>query len=162
RGLGRRAVFLYTTFVGVTASVLALAALGVDVRALAPSSTSAAWFVAPQMMDARAWRDVLLMRTGPWAFEIIGLYVWLVAAAAPCLLILRRTGWRVLLAISWAVYLLYRLNPHSLTGAGFESAFPLLAWQLLFVHGIAIGYHRDDLREFFDRAPSCLPAAAVL
>src|SRR5215469_3693318 len=162
RGLGRRAVLLYATFVGVTLSVLALAAMGVDVRALAPSSGAATWFVAPQMMDMSAWRDVLLMRAGPWAFEIIGLYVWLVAAAVPCLLIMRWAGWRLLLAVSWAVYLWYRLDPHSVTGAGFESAFPLLAWQLLFVHGIALGYHRDRIRAAVDRAPKWLPAAAML
>ena len=32
RGLGRRALFLYSMFVGVTVSVLALAAIGVDVE----------------------------------------------------------------------------------------------------------------------------------
>jgi hypothetical protein len=162
RGLGRRAVLLYAAFVGVTVSILALAAVGVDVRALAPSGAPAAWFLAPQTMDVTAWRDVLLMRTGPWAFEIIGLYVWLVAAAAPCLLILRRAGWRMLIAASWAVYLWYQLDPHPLTGSGFETAFPLLSWQLLFVHGIVIGYHRDRLRAVVDRAPTWLPAAAVL
>src|SRR5882672_471393 len=37
-GLGRRALFLYSTFVGVTVSVLALAAMGIDVGSLAPSN----------------------------------------------------------------------------------------------------------------------------
>src|SRR6185503_9005291 len=75
-GLGRRALFLYSMFVGVTVSVLALAAMGVDVAPLAPSDPeAAAWFVAPHTMVASAWRDVLFMRAGPWAFEIIGLYV---------------------------------------------------------------------------------------
>ena len=69
------------------------------------------------------------IRTGPWAFEIIGMYIWLVAAAIPSLLILHRAGWRVLLAGSWALYLWYRVAPHALTMAGFETAFPLLAWQ---------------------------------
>ena len=41
-----------------------------------------------------------------------------------------------------------------LTMAGFESAFPLLAWQLLFVHGIAIGYHRNDVSAFVARLPT--------
>src|SRR4029453_3871764 len=35
RGLGRRALFLYSVFVGVTVSGLALHAMGIDVRALA-------------------------------------------------------------------------------------------------------------------------------
>jgi hypothetical protein len=102
------------------------------------------------------------MRAGPWAFEIIGLYVWLVAAAIPCLLILHRAGWRVVLAASWAIYLWYRVEPHAITASGFEMAFPLLAWQLLFVHGIAIGYHRNDIRAFFARMPSITPRLAAV
>jgi hypothetical protein len=161
-GLGRRALFLYSMFVGVTVSVLALAAMGVDVASLAPSDPeAAAWFVAPHTMVASAWRDVLFMRAGPWAFEIIGLYVWLVAGAVPCLLMLRYVGWRPVVAMSWMFYLWYRLQPHAMTMAGFESAFPLLAWQLLFIHGIAIGYHRNDVSAFVARMPAITPRAAM-
>jgi hypothetical protein len=163
RGLGRRAALLYLTFVAVTVSVLALAAIGINVRSLiASDGHTPAWFLAPHTMDATAWGDVLLMRAGPWAFEIIGLYVWLVAAAVPCLLILHRAGWRALLAASWALYLWYRIVPHAVTTAGFESAFPILAWQLLFVHGVTIGYHRDGIGRFVARVPSVAPRAAVL
>ena len=161
-GLGRRALFLYSVFVGVTVSVLALAAMGIDVKSLVASGHAPVWFLAPQAMTATAWRDVLLMRTGPWAFEVIGLYVWLVAAAIPCLLILRHAGWRVLLAMSWALYLWYRIEPHAMTMAGFESAFPLLAWQLLFVHGIAIGYHREGISAFAARVPKMTLRVALL
>jgi hypothetical protein len=163
RGLGRRALLLYGAFVGVTVSVLALAAMGVDVGSLLPTDGETfEWFLAPSAMTPAAWRDVLFMRAGPWAFEIIGLYVWLVAAAIPCLLILHRAGWRVVLAASWALYLWYRVEPHAITASGFEMAFPLLAWQLLFVHGIAIGYHRNDIRAFFARMPSITPRLAVV
>jgi hypothetical protein len=161
RGLSRRAAFLYSMFVGVTVSVLALAAVGVDVRALASSHTPA-WFVAPATMTWTAWCDVLLIRTGPWAFEIIGMYIWLVAAAIPCLLILHRFGWRPLLAASWALYLWYRIDPHPVTKAGFEAAFPLLAWQLLFVHGITIGFHRSDVSAFVARLPRRIPQVAAM
>lgn len=162
-GLGRRALFLYSMFVGVTVSLIALSAIGIDVASVAPSDPeSAAWFLAPDTMTVAAWRDVLLMRAGPWAFEIIGMYVWLVAAAIPCLLMLRRAGWRPLLAASWALYLWYRIDPHTVTTAGFESAFPLFAWQLLFVHGITIGYHRDDVSEFVARMPTITPRVAML
>jgi len=162
RGLGRRALFLYSMFVGVTVSILALALLGVDVASLVPSNAElAGWFIAPQTMTASSWGDVLLMRAGPWAFEIIGLYVWLVAAAIPCLLLLRHVGWRPVLATSWALYLWYRVQPHAPTGAGFEFAFPLLAWQLLFVHGIAIGYYRNDIAAFVSRLPAITPRVAL-
>jgi hypothetical protein len=163
RGLGRRALLLYGAFVGVTVSVLVLAAIGVDVGSLLPSDGETfEWFLAPTTMTMVAWRDVLFMRAGPWAFEIIGLYVWLVAAAIPCLLILHRAGWRVVLAASWALYLWYRVEPHAITASGFEMSFPLLAWQLLFVHGIVIGYHRNDVGVFFARMPSITPRLAVL
>jgi hypothetical protein len=162
-GLGRRALFLYSVFVGVTVSVLALAAMGIDVRPLAASDgRTPGWFIAPHAMTAAAWGDVLLMRVGPWAFEIIGLYVWLVAAAIPCLLILHRAGWRALLGLSWALYLWYRVDPQALTPAGFESAFPLLAWQLLFVHGIALGYHRNSVSALAAGLPAPALRVALL
>lgn len=161
-GLGRRAVLLYVTFVGVTTSLLALSALGVDTWALVPSDPQTAeWFVNPSVMTLAEWRDVFMLRTGPWAFEIIGLYVWLVVAAIPCLLLLRYAGWRPLLAASWALYLWYRLAPHPLTTAGFEFAFPLLAWQLMFIHGLAVGYHRDDVNAFVGRLPAITPRLAM-
>jgi len=162
RGLGKRAAFLYFSFVAVTVSVLALAWLGVDVRAVAPSGGQAtAWFHTPLTMDLAAWLDVLLMRSGPWAFSIIGLYVWLVAAAVPCFLALRWAGWRGLLAVSWVLYLWYRLDPHAVTTGSFESSFPLLAWQLLFVHGIVIGYHREDIAAAVRRLPLWVPTVVV-
>src|SRR5215471_14394933 len=162
RGLGRRAALLYATYVGVTISVITLSILGLDVSFLTASDgRTPEWFLTPQSMTVDAWRDVLLMRTGPWAFEIIGMYVWLVAAAVPCLLILHRIGWQPLIAASWAVYVWYRVQPHSLTAAGFEAAFPLLAWQLLFIHGITIGYHRAAISAFAARVPGIVPRAAV-
>ena len=161
-GLGKRVLLLYATFVGVTVSIIALAALGVDVRSLAaPGGRSPAWFVSPETMNLAAWRDVFLMRVGPWAFEIIGLYVWLVAAAVPCLVILRYAGWRPLLVASWALYLWYRAHPHAMTTAGFESAFPVLSWQLLFVHGVAIGYHRAAFAAFANRLPTLTRPLAI-
>ncbi len=163
RALSRRAALLYGAFVAVSISVIALGMLGLDVSALAASDGhTPAWFAAPQTMDVAAWRDVLLMRAAPWAFEIIGLYVWLVAAAVPCLFILHRVGWRALLAVSWALYLWYRIDPRTLTLAGFEASFPLLSWQLLFVHGLAYGYHRDRVTAFLSSVPPAVPRAAAI
>ena len=110
-------------------------------------------FLDPRTMNGAAWRDVALMRYGPWAFQIVGLYVWLV----PCLIALRFAGWRPLLAVSWSLYLWYRIAPHPLTTAQFETVFPILAWQLLFVHGVAIGYHRERVSAFVARCPKVVP-----
>src|SRR2546423_2001746 len=53
-GLSRRAATLYLIFLGV--------ALSVDIHHL----------------NAAGLRDIALMRAGPWTFQIICLYVWLV------------------------------------------------------------------------------------
>jgi hypothetical protein len=164
RGLGRRALMLYVAFVAVTISVHVISLAGIDVRSLAmPDGRSSgfAWCLDPRAMNAAAWRDVALMRCGPWTFQIVGLYVWLVAAAVPCLVALRFAGWRPLLAASWALYVWYRIAPHALTAAQFESTFPILAWQLLFVHGLAIGYHRERLSAFVARIPRAIPIAVA-
>jgi hypothetical protein len=139
RGLANRALTLYAAFVGVSLSIFVLAAVGFDTSSLMDAGT----------INAALLRDVALMRSGPWTFQIVGLYVWLVAAAVPCLLVLRYFGWRPLLALSWFAYLGYHVSPITLTGAEFESGFPILVWQLLFVHGIVIGYHREQLRAPF-------------
>ena len=158
-GLGRRALTLYVAFLVVTLSVLVLSLAGIDVSSITTSHdrTTVWWLLDPQTMNAAAWRDVALMRHGPWPFEIVGLYVWLVVAAVPCVIALRFAGWRPLLAMSWSLYLAYRIAPHRLTSAEFESVFPLLAWQLLFVHGIAIGFHRDRIGAFVARCPKVVP-----
>jgi hypothetical protein len=64
-------------------------------------------------------------------------------------------------AASWTVYLWYRITPHALTAAQFESTFPIMAWQLLFVHGLAIGYHRERLSAFVERLPRAIPIAVA-
>jgi len=152
-GLGRRAATLYLIFLGVTLSVVLLGLAGIDVRAVQSFDIG--------HLDAAAWRDIALMRVGPWAFQIICLYVWLVAAAFPCLLGLRYLGWMPLLSASWALYLFNRFSPHTLTSGQFEQTFPILAWQLLFVHGIAFGYHRQRIGAFLERAPRILRIAVA-
>jgi len=163
RGLTRRALTLYLAFVGVTISIIALSIAGFDVWALTSGAArSTAWFTEPWSMDAAAWRDLLLMRSGVWAFEIVGLYVWLVLVAVPCLLTLHFFGWRPLVGASWLVYLAYRVAPHPLSSADIEAVFPIAAWQLLFVHGIAIGYHRERIAAFTSRLPkTAAPIAAA-
>src|ERR1051325_10565594 len=156
--LGRRALTLYLAFIGVTLSLLVLSLAHIDISAVAAWDENAtAWFLDPRSMNAQNWRDLVLLHHGPWAFEIVGLYVWLVLAAVPCLIALHRIGWRPLLALSWAVYFAYRLAPIQLTASEFEAVFPILAWQLLFVHGITIGYHREDIAAYVARCPKVLP-----
>ncbi|MEZ5446424.1 MAG: OpgC domain-containing protein [Gammaproteobacteria bacterium] len=52
-----------------------------------------------------------------------------------------------LLAASWLIYALHTLHPVRLLALQSELAFPVLTWQLLFVHGMAAGYHRRALAQ---------------
>jgi hypothetical protein len=163
RGLGRRAATLYVAFLAVTVSVVLLGLTGIDVQSLTTWDDRVNGFVEflnPQTLDAAAWRDILLMRAAPWPFQIVGLYVWLVVAAVPCLLALRVAGWRPVLAVSWILYLWYRIAPHAMTTGQFETSFPLLVWQLLFVHGLVMGYYRERLVTFVSRLPRFVPLIA--
>src|SRR5262252_7184818 len=162
RGLSKRALTLWLAFVAVTLSIAVLAMFGVDVEALTSWGDSAVAPFDPYRFDAGGLREIALMRAGPWAFEIVALYVWLVIAAIPSLLVVRFIGWRTLLIASWALYLFYRIAPHTLTAAHFETAFPMLVWQLLFVHGIAIGYERERIHRIMTHAPRMLAIGAVV
>lgn len=102
--------------------------------------------------------DALLLRCGPHQFQIVGLYVVLFALITPAVLfMLSKKQTVLLLTMSWGVYLFNWFTPESqtataeirLTGAQFEYAFPLIVWQLLYVHGIVAGFYKKQVLEFF-------------
>ncbi|GAB6140439.1 OpgC domain-containing protein [Methylosoma difficile] len=102
--------------------------------------------------------QALLLRCGPHQFQIIGLYVVLFAVVTPLVFfMLQKKQTPLLLGISWILYLINFGTPDSqpstaeirLTGAQFEYAFPSIAWQLLYVHGIVAGYYKKELLDFF-------------
>ena len=102
--------------------------------------------------------DALLLRSGPHQFQIVGLYVALFALITPFVLwMLSKKQTLLLLAISWALYLFNWFQPESqpataeirITGAQFEYAFPLIVWQLLYVHGMIVGFYKQPLLDFF-------------
>jgi hypothetical protein len=108
-------------------------------------------------------RDLLLLRLGPWQFNVMGLYVLLVATAPLLLAALRRRLLPVVLGVSWGLYALAAVSPTNLFGAQFEDPFPLLTWQVLFVTGIALGWYRAALLAWFGRpAGKGVLALAVL
>lgn len=95
------------------------------------------------------WLTATLRLQPGHMLNILPLYVFLLAAAPLCFELLRRgrTGW--VLAASAAVFLYTQFEP----GAGRwvdpisgGEAFPPLAWQILFVPGIVIGYHSALIR----------------
>lgn len=92
----------------------------------------------------------LLLKIGPHQFQVIGLYVGLLAVAPIALYLLHKKQTQLLLLISWSVYLINQFMDYRLTGARFEWAFPIMTWQLLFFNCMAVGYHRHAIFHYID------------
>ncbi|WP_394249599.1 OpgC domain-containing protein [Arthrobacter pityocampae] len=92
-----------------------------------------------------AVRDLLLLAMGPWAFNIMGLYVVLTLTVPLLVLMLRKKLWWLLLAISWTLYLVDSVFSLRVLDSQFQDVFPLLTWQVIFVHGVVLGYYRRPI-----------------
>lgn len=92
-----------------------------------------------------AVKQFLLLEMGPWVFNIMGLFVVLSLLVPALMWLIRRRMWWLVLAISWALYLVEaRTSWHPLPSQ-FEAVFPLLSWQIAFTHGLVIGYYRRPI-----------------
>jgi hypothetical protein len=150
--LWQRAGKLYKTSLLVVVTVFLVTLVpGVDgtvVRNFVDQRTGQTYGLYPNMerlldypVPGFVLRDILLLRLGPYQFNILGLYVVLLLVSPLLIAALRRKLVWLALLVSWALYLLNTLNPVTVFGSQFEDPFPLLAWQLLFVHGLAAGWY---------------------
>lgn len=104
-----------------------------------------------------------VLQIGPHQLQVLGLYAALLVLSPLATLAFARGRTRFLLALCWLVYFTNALTPMRPTGAQFEYAFPLLSWQILWFHGLAAGWHRDEVERFFGtRAGRRVFAAAVV
>lgn len=156
-----RAWKLYRTALAVVLVVYLLTLLpGVDGRAvttfeLGDGRTSDTYPNVEQLgeypVPGFVVRDLLLLRLGPWQFNVMGLYVLLLVVAPLLLAALRRRLALVVLGLSWGLYALDSTRSTRLLGSQFEDPFPLLTWQVLFVTGAVVGWYREALLAFFRR-----------
>jgi hypothetical protein len=105
-------------------------------------------FPAPGASVATWVLDILLLRIGPHQLQILGLYVCLLLLSPLILKAISTGRTPFVLCLSWLIYGANTLFPSTPTGSQFESGFPLLTWQLLFVYGLTIGYHRARVWHF--------------
>jgi hypothetical protein len=89
--------------------------------------------------------QTLLLKIGPHQYQIIGLYVVLLAFSPVALYLLAKRQTAALMLISWALYGANAILHFRITGARFEFGFPTLTWQLLFIHGLIAGFHREQV-----------------
>lgn len=110
------------------------------------------------------WRPFELDQ--PYYLQVLPRYVVFLAATPLALWCLtrRRTPW--LFGVSTALWLAHQASGGTFLVPGLESGrpsgFPLLAWQLLFFVGMALGYHRERVGSWWRRLPAAGTAGALL
>jgi hypothetical protein len=119
---------------------------------LTAGTALAIWVDRSLLGEVESWvmliESVVLLRFTWHGTDILALYA-LLLAAAPLAVALLAWGqtWR-LLASSWALWLLFQVAPERAVipwTIEHATTFPFAAWQLLFVHALALGFHRDEL-----------------
>jgi hypothetical protein len=111
------------------------------------------WWVKPADV-ASLWAVLFNILTLQYPFfmtDILVLYSLLMLGAPVALWLLQRGYAWLLLAGSWALWLAYQLVPQ-IAGQPFPALqlFHPAAWQLLFVHAITLGYHRERVARLLD------------
>jgi hypothetical protein len=115
-------------------------------------------------VPGRVLGELLTLQLGPPQFNVMGLYVVLLLAAPLVLAALKRGHTAAVLGVSLGLYVAFQISGTTVLTAVFESPFPLLAWQALFVLGLVAGFHREALvsRARTTAGSAVLGSAAVL
>ncbi|HEV2080121.1 MAG TPA: OpgC domain-containing protein [Allosphingosinicella sp.] len=155
----RRAGTLYLAYVALIALVILLARFtALDVQAVTTFTDRWANVTYPLIPPEgtpllEQIKLVLLLRVTPHQVQILGFYVCVLVLACLALLLLRRRrGWLCIL-VSLAVWAASWLSPVPLrpTGAQFEYAFPLMAWQVLFFCPLVAGYRLEEVKAWIGK-----------
>jgi hypothetical protein len=93
--------------------------------------------------------QILLLQAGPHEVQILGLYFIFFLFSPLAFFLLEKGQVRLLSAISIVLYMKNWAFPAMPTGAQFEYGFPVLTWQLIFVHGIIFGYYKEEISSYF-------------
>jgi len=117
--------------------------------------------VTPQIKET--WFNIILyLQIGPHQTQILGLYIFLLLLSPLFLGMLQRGHVYWLLGLSLLVYGCWQRWPVRVTPSEFEFAFPLLAWQFIFVLGMASGWYKEELISFARTKRNSSPSPAPL
>ena len=140
----RRSFQLYRASVVVVALVWLLTlvpGLATEALTIAPRTTG------PDLYDfdgpLRLLLAIVTLEAGPWQFNVLGFFIAALALAPAVLWALARGWWPAVLAASWAAFAIGRVTGAEVLPTQSEGPFPLLIWQVLFVHGVVLGWHRE-------------------
>ena len=118
---------------------------------LTPLATRKEAVAAPPPFNLDLILKVLTLRESYGWSDLLATYAVLMAISPIILYFLtQKKTWAILL-VSWGLWLGYQVSPDNFSPQ--IGDFPLLVWQLLFVHGLVIGYHREAVKEFINKWP---------
>ncbi len=143
-----RAWVLYVT------GFILMAGLGL-LSMIAPNMTRPSFDQAPG-----AWWQIILaagtFHLAPPVIDILQLYVLCLVASPGIFWLLRRNLTLPLLTISWTLWWIQQVHPYSFSFQPLDRAHPYFVfttWQLLYVHGVAAGYHKAKIAKIWSRLP---------
>lgn len=158
----RRARKLYVASVVVVALVGVLTLVPwLDTRALAVSPTSGGPGTYAFDGPLRLALAIVTLEAGPWQFNILGFFIVSIALTPLALWLLDRGRWPLLIVASWALYLGGRRWQVDVLPMQSEGPFPLPIWQLLYVHGIVLGFHREQITRIVRASGGAIVGALV-
>lgn len=146
----RRAVMLYVINIVIIISMLLLAKIGINtfetthfVERFSGTEYSMYPIGDPSLV---AWlNNIIYLQIGPHQTQILGLYFYLLLFTPVILHLLHSKKTLLLLSTSLIIYIINKETAIVLTSAEFEFAFPLLAWQFIYVLGFCCGWHKEQL-----------------
>ncbi len=96
--------------------------------------------------------------------DVLLMYALLLLIAGPVILLLSQGRWAVVLLGSWAVWGLWQVVPQwssILWEVQGNPVFNLSAWQVIFVNGIVVGWHRQSIERSVARLPRGVAATGL-
>ncbi|MCW5848486.1 MAG: OpgC domain-containing protein [Anaerolineae bacterium] len=109
----------------------------------------------PQNLGEWLW-GVVTLRQAYYLTDVLLLYTFLVVAAGPLLVLMARGFSPLVLLLSWGVWAVWQKNPGGLElpwPVASNTVFPATAWQVLFITGLVLGFHRVGLSRLLGRIP---------
>lgn len=147
----RRAATLYIVNVVIIVSILILSQFRfIDTFEVTHftdrfSGTSYSLFPVNDQVREAWFNEVIFLQIGPHQSQILGLYFYLLLVSPVILWLLKIKRSGVLILLSTAAYFFYQFSRVRGTSAQFEFAFPLLAWQLIYVLGMCCGWYKEEI-----------------
>lgn len=109
------------------------------------SGVAYAMFPVSEQVKEAWYNDIIFLQIGPHQSQILGLYFYLLLMSPLFLWLLSSRRTVILVGISLIVYTYFQITREHPVSAEFDFAFPLMAWQFIYVLGMCCGWYKEEL-----------------